>query len=146
MRKLLMTSMALVIFAISLTLFQLSSCTKTDAEAPINYPIEGLWIGTYTIAGLPALGEQYFSLIIKPDGTMINDTKYTNQQNLSIGTWTLNGTTLSCTFTNIYGQAVHLGVQETTTSTWDKTGKLSGTWQNVGPQTGSGTIKLTRVN
>ena len=142
-----MASVALVTFAVASLVFQISSCKKATAQTtPTHYPIEGLWTGTYSVDGSPGLGDQYFSFIIKPDGTMINDTKYTGEQNLAIGTWTLTGHTLTCNFTNIYGQPAHLGVVETSTATWDETARLtSGVWQNV-PPSGSGTFTLNRVN
>ena len=139
----------LTTFAVAITIFQMSSCKKADAQPPVTttYPIEGLWIGTYTVDAEPGWGDQYFSFIIKPDGTMIADTKLGDVQHLSPGTWTLNGTTLSCSFTCVYGTPADIGIVETTTASWDKTGKLtSGHWKNVLPLTGSGTITLTRVN
>ena len=78
---------------------------------------------------------------------MINDTKFSNQQHLAPGTWTLSGNTLSCTFTSVYGIPQNIGITETTTATWDSKGKLtSGIWKNVAPLTGSGTFTLTRIN
>ena len=62
MRKLLLGSIVLTIFAFASILFQMSSCKKAEAQTTAtNYPIEGLWIGTYTTDGQPGLGEQYFS-------------------------------------------------------------------------------------
>ena len=139
----------LTTFAVAITIFQMSSCKKADAQTPstTTYPIEGLWVGTYTVDTEPGWGDQYFSFIIKSDGTMIVDSKGANTQHLSTGTWTLNGTTLSCSFTCVYGIPSNVGVAETTTATWDKAGKLtSGLWKNVLPLTGSGIIILTRVN
>ena len=129
-------------------LVQISSCKKDDTPVTtvLKYPIQGLWIGSYTVDGQDKLGAQYFSFIIKPDGTIIADTKGDNQQHLSIGTYTLNGTTLNCTFTCVYGIQSNIGVTETSTATWDKTGKLLGTWKNTPPNTGSGVITLIRIN
>ena len=134
------------IIAICLFSFVLiSSCTKDNVGS--NFPIQGLWIGTYTINEGKSLGEQYFSFIIKPDGTMINETKYTGKQHLSPGTWTLNGNTLLCTFTCVYGLPQHVGITETSTATWDsKKSTLTGTWKNVPPLSGSGNFTLSRVN
>jgi hypothetical protein len=148
MKKILMGSLVITVFALASLLFQMTSCKKANAQTPAtNYPIQGLWTGTYTVDGSPSLGSQYFSFIIKPDGTMINDTKYLGVQNLAPGTWTLSGHTLSCTYTNVYGQSAHIGVTETSTATWDETGTLTtGIWQNTSPLSGSGTFTLTRVN
>ena len=99
-----MASAASIVLTITVSLFLLTGCTKEDPKpsTETTYPINGLWIGTYTVDGQPSLGEQYFSFIIKPDGTMINDTKFSNQQHLAPGTWTLSGNTLSCTFISVY--------------------------------------------
>lgn len=149
MKKYFMASVVSIVFTISISAFLLSSCQKDgiQPQTEVVYPIEGLWIGTYKVDGQPGLGEQYFSFIIKPDGTMINDTKFSNQQHLAPGTWTLSGNTLSCTFTSVYGIPQNIGITETTTATWDNKGKLTtGIWKNVAPLTGSGTFTLTRIN
>jgi hypothetical protein len=145
MKKILMSSIVLIIFSIAIVLFQLSC--KKEAKAQTNTPsIQGLWIGTYTVSGQPQSGEQYFSLIIKPDGTMIADTKGQNTQHLAPGIWTLAGNQLTCTYTCVYGLPVNVGVTETATATWDKTGKLTGTWVDVPNTQGTGAITLTKVN
>ena len=97
--------------------------------------------------GHAQLGEQYFSFIIKPDGTMINDTKGGNQQHLAPGTWNLNGNILSCTFTCVYGSPSNIGITETSTAMWDNKDKLAtGIWKNVGMPAGSGKFSLKKVN
>jgi hypothetical protein len=109
--------------------------------------IEGLWVGTYTINNEPSLGAQYFSFIIKPNGSLVNETKYTGKQHLSPGTWTLTGDTLSCSFTCVYGYPQHIGITEISTAKWDNTkNTLTGKWQNIAPLTGSGNITLSKVN
>lgn len=96
---------------------------------------------------MPEIGQQYFSFIIKPDGTMITESEWDNQQHLSPGTWTLNGETLSCSFTCVYGLPQHIGITETSTATWNNKGELSsGIWKNVPPVNGSGTFTLKRIN
>jgi hypothetical protein len=150
MKKLFLSSFTLTTFAFSIAIFQLSSCKKEDTAStttPAKYPIEGLWIGTYSFDGQPTLGQQYFSFVIKPDGTMITDTKLSNQQYLALGNWSLTSSTLTCAFTYIYGPAPGVGTAQTASATWDNTGKLTGTWQNVSPANGvKGTFILTRVN
>ena len=143
---------AKLLFSITviILLFTGISCTKettTDPTTP-TYSIQGLWIGTYTVDGQAALGQQYYSFIIKPDGTMIGDSKGSTpaQQHITLGTWTLTGTTLSCAFTCVYGASATIGLNQTVTSTWNNTGKLTGTWKNVSGPTASGTFTMTRVN
>ena len=147
MRKLLMGSIALTIFAAAIAIFQIASCKKADAQPPSTTSIEGLWIGSYTIDGQPNSGQQFFSFVIKPDGTVINDTKEANQQHLSIGAWTLTGDTLTCTTTCVYGSESNMGITENHTAIFDKTkGTISnGVWKNVPPLNGSGTFNITKV-
>ena len=144
--KNLLTSFLLLLATI--VLVQMSGCTKPDPAPVTNktFPIEGLWIGNYTVNGEAGLGQQYYSFVIKPDGKMIADTKGANQQHLSIGNWTLNGTTLTTNHTCVYGISFNVGVVQTTTATWANTGKIIGTWSHVAPASGSGTFTLTRVN
>jgi hypothetical protein len=147
MKKILMSAVALTVFSLSIILFQISC--KKDVLADVTpgpSSIKGLWIGTYTTDTHPDLGEQYFSLIIKPDGTMIADTKGDAQQHLAPGTWTLKADTLTCTFTCVYGIASNIGITETAVAVWDKTTKLHGIWKNSPTPIGSGTITLTKVN
>lgn len=119
-------------------------CEK-DSDPPKSSKIEGLWIGYYTVDGQPSVGQPYFSFIIKPDGTLINDTKGENQQHLAIGTWNLTGDSFSATTNCVYGLSVNIGIQETHTATFKNGSFTSGTWQNVPPRTGSGTFILTKV-
>ena len=140
-----------------LTLFLLAglffSCSKSDTTptpTPVTptYAIEGLWIGTYTCDQLPSVGSQYFSYIIKPDGTMLWEGKASTDQYIAKGTWNLAGTAFTSTVTNIYSTAGGpTNITQTSTATFnDTTAKLNtGVWQNT---TGGATGKftLTRVN
>jgi hypothetical protein len=136
-----------------LALLFFNGCKKDDAVAPTpattstNFPIEGLWIGTYTQNGQPVLGERYFSLAIRPGGTMISDGKVgTTDSNLSTGTWTLTGDTLKCSFTCVYGLPANVNVLQAYKAVWDHTGKLTGNWNNFLSPSSSGIINLQRVN
>jgi hypothetical protein len=122
--------------------------TKTTARNnECNSPIEGLWIGTYTQNGQPQLGERYFSLAIRPGGTMISDGKVgKTDTNLSTGTWTLTGDTLKCSFTCVYGLQNNVGVLQSYIAILDQTGKLTGKWNNFLSPASSGVINLRRVN
>ena len=147
MKKNYIKQLAVALAFISLTMIQ-SGCEK-DSDDPdtSSNSIEGLWIGSYTADGFPNLGQQYYSLIIKPDGTVINDTEAENEQHLAPGTWTLTGDSFTCTTTCVYGFPVNIGVTQTHTATFDKTnGTLTnGVWENVPPKVGSGTFTLTKV-
>ena len=63
-----------------------TTCTPTPTS------ILGLWAGTAITSG--GSTPQYFSLIVKADGTIISDTKTSSNlssQYFSVGSWTLNG-------------------------------------------------------
>ena len=146
MTKLLLNISFITTFLVSMTPYQNTGCHKKAEQVP-KEAFHGLWIGAYKVDGEPRFGEQYFSFIIKPDGTMINDTKWEGQQHISVGSWTLNGNLLSCTATCISGLPSNLGIKEKHEAKIDKsTGILSGTWKNAPPLNGSGTFTLTKVN
>ena len=126
-------------------LLGLLSCSK-DNDPPTQSKIEGLWIGTYTVDQTPSAGQQYASYAIKPDGTMISDSKNIGVQNICIGTWTLTGTILSSSYHVIYGDSQNIDITQTITATWDKSGKLTGTWENNDTGHYTGTFTMTRVN
>ena len=144
MKKLLRSTMWMALVLIGI---QLSSCEKESTQqAAAATSIHGLWVGTYSINGQTGLGMQYYAFVIKPDGTMINESKYTGQQHLSVGPWTLSGDTLTCTYTTVYGYPQHIGITEIGTAKFDRTNNtLTGTWKNVPPLTGSGPFILTKV-
>jgi len=145
MKRTLMSAIVLLIFSASIIVFQIS-CQKSAIAQVNNATIQGLWIGTYTVAGHAELGQQYFSLVIKPDGTVIADTKGENTQHLAPGTWSISGTQLTCTYTCVYGLPANIGITEIADATWDKTGKLTGTWRDNPNTQGTGEITLTKVN
>lgn len=148
--KVLNNSFTTLVAICSFIVLSYISCSKDndDPQTTAKYPIEGLWIGTYTVNGNTPAGQQYFSLVIKPDGKMISDTKSSGNQNqnLCLGTWTLSGTSFTSTYTSVYGEAQNLGINQKCTGVWDSIGKLTGTWQNLSADNTTGTFTVTRVN
>ena len=147
MRKLFLASIGMTTFSLAIILFQMTSCEKAEAQSQqtTSFPIEGLWIGKYTINSEPSMGQQFFSIAIKPDGTAVVETKYGNTQHLSVGNWVKSGATFTCNFTCVYGLPQHIGIVEKFVGTWNDSGKLTGTWENV-PPSGTGNVVLERVN
>jgi len=143
MSKLRSTS-TLATFAL-FSILSFTGCSK-DKDPQTTSKIEGLWIGTYTVDQTPSAGQQYASYVIKPDGTMISDSKNIGVQNICIGTWTLTGATLSSSYHVIYGDSQNIGITQTITGTLDNTGKISGTWANNDTGNYTGTFTMTRVN
>ncbi len=125
-----------------------SGCSKDKGEKENHNKLEGLWTGSYTITAAPEAGSSYFSFVIKPDGTLLVDSKFENKQHLAVGTWQLNGKTLTCTYSYVYGQSSSgTSTVQQATATWDEAGKLiDGTWQNTTPNNQSGTFSLARIN
>ncbi|MDO3640969.1 hypothetical protein [Mucilaginibacter sp. L3T2-6] len=147
MKKLLMSAIVLIVFSFAIILFQISCKKGALADTKTLPTIKGLWVGSYTVDDQPGWGEQYFSLIIKPDGTMVTDSKGAGQQHLAPGTWTLNNDTLKCDFTCVYGITSNIGIRETTIAVVDKnTGELRGKWKNAAAPVDSGKFILTKVN
>ena len=139
-----------LIFIVSAIFIQFSSCKKDDdtAPTPTTYSIEGLWRGTYSVDGHPELGQQELNLIIKPDGTMTNDSEAGPQQHVALGTWTLTGdTAFLSTATCVYGYPQAIGSMQKHKATFNKTTGLLTlcTWVNLAPVTGSGTFTLTKI-
>jgi hypothetical protein len=140
-------SLAIVILFFTVAL----SCTKesvttTPTPCPTpTYPIQGLWIGTYLSTQSPAQAAQYFSFVIKPDGTMLVESIGAAQKYYSAGTWTLTGTSFSAVYTSFSYPAGNGPFTQTATATFVNTGNLnSGAWSNN--PTSSGTFTMTRVN
>lgn len=80
MKKILMASVAMSVFAVSAFLFQLTSCKKVVAQLPCpecpacptpTYPVAGLYIGTYSVDSKPQNGDVYYSFVVFPDGTIL---------------------------------------------------------------------------
>ena len=164
MKKILMGSLVLTVLAAAIITVQMSSCTKTTAQTTTIHDtvkvivvdsvcpassnsITGLWVGTYAVSDNSSVGQQYYSFIIKQDGTMITESDWANVQHLAPGTWTLKDSLLSCSFKCVYGLASNVGLVEKSTTIWNKRlGTLTGKWYNTPPLSDSGTITLRKVN
>lgn len=155
-----MGSAVLIVLATAITVFQVSSCQKISAEPTtvvihdtINIcpdsskSVLGLWIGTYTINGSPQLGTQYTSYVIKPDGTVTNESMGSNVRHFNIGNWSMNGDTLVCYTDCVFGSASNIGVKQKHIAIFNKTkGTFSSAiWQNFPNPTGSGVLTLTKI-
>jgi hypothetical protein len=152
MKKVFMASLALTLFALSITLFQMTSCKKSNAQTNCptpTYPVTGLWEGTYQTDQV-SHAPTYASLVIYPDGTIIKRNKVVGAANdyaLTRGIWKLTGTVFEYRDTTlIYSGGV--SVIEKGTLTFSNTGTLtSGTWQDISGQSYTGTFQnVKRIN
>ena len=134
-----MASIALTTFAMTLALFQMSSCKKADAETTKTYPIEGLWIGTYSVGTIPEQGNLFYSFIIYPGGVLLTKGKGGDGRDYySTGTWTLtNSNTFLGTISTFYPNTGQPVIQSIT-ATYSNTGKLTnGIWNDTDNPYGS---------
>lgn len=140
----------LVRISLFFLLFNTFGCTKdcntTNTTTNSSYPIQGLWIGTYSLDGSTTQYPLNFS--IKPDGSMLYEGFGNGKQYVASGTWSLSSKVLTTSVTNIFGD---IGVTQTATASWDSTGKLTnGVWKNYSATTGQltaqGKYTLNRVN
>ena len=127
------------------------ACTKNNNTTSTSTPtsILGLWAGTAITTG--GNTPQYFSLIVKADGTIISDTKTSSNlssQYFSVGTWVLNGNSFTYSITNVYGNTPpsYIGQTQTGSATFSsQTGNLTnGSWTNPSPFS-SGTFNVVKV-
>lgn len=151
MKKLLMGSVVLTTFAVAILLFQMSSCKKVLAQTNIvvhdtvkisvhdtikycptaTYPIQGLWIGTYSQDG--SSGQSFYSFIVYPDGILVTRGKgFDGKYYYSSGTWNLSNDNI---FTATIVSFVTPGpnpVTQSITAIYSTTGVLTnGTWKDV---------------
>jgi len=126
-------------------------CTKNNTTTctPTPTSILGLWAGTAITSG--GSTPQYFSIIVKADGTIISDTKTSSNlssQYFSVGSWTLNGNLFTYSITNVYGNIPpsYIGQTQTGSATFSaETGNLTnGIWTNPSPFS-SGTFSVSKV-
>ena len=80
-------------FAVAfITFFFITSCKKDSTVTPPTYPIQGLWVGTYTNTS----GTFFFSFSIYPDGSLSYKSKAPNNVTyFADGSWTLADTTFT---------------------------------------------------
>src|SRR5437868_4341101 len=105
MKKVLMGSIVMLLFALTSIIFQMSSCKKANAQENCptpTYQIAGLWIGTYSVSCLPEQGQLFYSLSIYPDGSILSKGKGADgNYYYGEGTWTISSNNiLSATVTS----------------------------------------------
>jgi hypothetical protein len=124
------------ITTIFLSAFLLSSCTK---ESINSYPIEGLWIGTYSVDGLPSQGEYFYSLAVYPDGKLLTKSYAPDgKDHFSSGTWSLSSdNTFKATIVTFSPNSGSTAITQEMTATYSTSGRLTnGTWSDtVSPYT-----------
>ena len=116
-----------------------SSCTKEAdslpaATAETTYPVEGLWLGTYSVNGRPNVTGLSYSFVIYPDGTMTTrSTGDDGKTYYSAGTWVWQSSGSNIfvgTITTINPPG--LPVTQRITATWSKTGIMTdGVWMDT---------------
>lgn len=128
--------MKLKLLAALLTLAFLNfSCTKDDddtPEPPKPYQLPGLYIGAYTINQLPSQGAKRYVLAIEPDGTITTESLGGDGKTYySQGTWALNGTEVTATFTTINRTSSVVTQSAALTFNAEDGTLTNGTWTDV---------------
>lgn len=141
----------LILPLLLVTVFAFSSCQKDEATAPTptpTYPVEGLWIGTFTVDNNPSQsGIYYFSYTVYPDGSILVKTLASDGNNYySPGKWTLsNSNEFSATFTSLNFSG--LEVTQTVTANFSDTGKMTdGVWTDKKNANQTGKFSVERFN
>lgn len=110
---------ALLIICVVLSIASLESCKKDDVSVP-NYPIEGLWIGTYDITQAVESGHSfYYSFFIRRDDSIqVQGVGADGHTYYALGTWTLSDSTFHASFTTT--NSSQTGVVQNATAIYDK--------------------------
>jgi hypothetical protein len=133
------------------TVLAVSSCQKDSPSPPPTdptYPVEGLWIGTFTVDNNPAeAGTYYFSYAVYPDGTILVKTLAADGNNYySTGNWTLSNTnefSANITSMNFNGAQVTQSI----TANFSDAGKMTdGVWTDIKNANQTGKFSVDRVN
>ncbi len=137
-----MASLAMIVFAMTALLFQLTSCKKVVAQTnhdcpPPIYPVAGLYIGKYSVDSKPEQGNLYYSFVVFPNGDLLTkgvtefgDTSYQK------GSWTLSS---DSTFTGTIETFTAPSVIQAITGKFSNDGKISNaTWSDIYNPFGSG--------
>ncbi len=127
-----------IVLGAMLSLLIFTGCKK-DSPAPTTYPIQGLWVGSYTDLNATL----YFSFSVYPDGTLSYKSIFDNTTVFSSGTWNLTDTTFTFTTTAVNYPP---NVTQSGTATYNKSkGTLVGSGADQA-QTDPFTFTLTKVN
>lgn len=120
-----------LLFALLLSITFLSCEKECPVEPKIN-TVPGIWIGTYTVDQVPEQPALYFSFHFKPDNTLLTEGKGGNGATYySQGTWALNGTDLTCTYSSI--NFPNVTVTQSSKFTFNPASDTlsSGTWKDL---------------
>ena len=122
--------------------FSITSCKKDSAVTAATYPIQGLWVGTYTNTS----GTFFFSFSIYPDGTLSYKSKATNNTTyFADGSWFL--TDAAFTFNIVTVNASGNQFRQTGAGIYSSSkGTLSSGTGSDQPSTTPFTWTMTRVN
>lgn len=133
------------------TLLAVSSCQKDDTSSTPGtptYPVEGLWIGTFTVDNNPSQSGTYFySYAVYPDGSiLVKSMPADGNTYYSTGKWTLTDTNeFSATFTSMNFNGAQ--VTQRITATFSDAGKMTdGVWVDMKNANQTGKLSMQRVN
>lgn len=127
------------LFVGCLSLFALASCDKKNTDLQPAITIEGNWSGKYSILSEPF--SNHYAFAIKAGGVL--ELRDAAQQKTGEGTWTLNGTLFTGTYSLLPpGSGVYSVI-----ATFDhSTSKLDGTWGIGAQEYGGGYWYMHKTN
>ena len=122
-----------------LAVFTFVSCKKdNDIPAPATVAIEGLYAGKYGFDNeIPDTDQKYK---IKAGG-IFQEISIHNGSVVGQGSWLLNGSTLTATYTMVFSPYSKYSISATFNAS---TNKLTGTWGSDNSNTDGGKIDMTK--
>ena len=118
--------------------FTFVSCKKDHVDPPATFSVEGVYTGKYGFGNDVPDTDQKYS--IKPGG-VFQEIGINSGTVVGEGTWQMNGTTLTATYTIVWAPFSTYSIS----ATFDPaTGKLTGTWGNDGNFSDGGKIDMAK--
>ncbi|MEO8405240.1 MAG: hypothetical protein ABI480_11615 [Chitinophagaceae bacterium] len=109
--------------------------SKKDENKPspgsAAYSLPGLWMGTYNVDQVPDQGALPYTMIFKPDGTLLAEGKGGDGGTYyTAGNWVIVGDSVKSTFTSINYPADYQVTQLSSLYFNNATGELTGSWKD----------------
>ncbi len=136
------------------TLILLTACKKDNPSPTTNqsiYPIEGLWIGTYTVDNLTSQGSLSYNFYIKPGGKILTESLGGDGKGYyASGTWAISGSDFTATILT-FASGTSAPVTQSISATFSNEGTLTNaSWKDTnnpnGPSRSGKFSTMQRIN
>lgn len=117
----------------TIILLSLGFTAIPDRHKPTNNKVTqsdlvGIWVGTYTARQVPEQGELYYSFIIKPDNTLITESKGNdNRTYLHLGEWEIKDSFFTYKLQGVMNDVIQHGRLKIN----DCNNMSAGTWRDI---------------